>query len=51
MRQRCAFLAVSAVLLAPEMEEIISEEGEAAFYSFFNGLQVWYAAHPRRPAA
>lgn len=66
-KQRCLFLAVSAVVLAavilftgavkpvrevrlaPEMEELISEEGEAAFYSFFDGLQVWYAAHPQTP--
>lgn len=38
---------VRPVRLAPEIEEIISEEGEAAFYSFFDGLQVWYASHPQ----
>lgn len=38
---------VRAVRLAPEIGAIISEEGEAAFYRFFDGLQTWYAAHPQ----
>lgn len=35
-------VSVKQVKLAPEMEALVGEESAAAFYSFFEELQVWY---------
>ena len=34
--------SVKQVKLAPEMETLVGEERTAAFYNFFEKVQVWY---------